>query len=167
MRRLGLLLLIGITNFLLACAPTVPRGALFKPMSPPGANDTLVYVYRQDSLRGIDGVQVELDGEKLGRLLNGEYLAFLLDPGSHEIRARMDWFQIIPRSWNALGFTSQPGQTLYIRVWAAYEQAPTPNPGLNTKGPSSDGAKVGLFLALEKPEVAREEIKSTRSNPNH
>lgn len=167
MRAAGLLLLIGVTHLQFACAPTVPRGAFFTPLAPPGANDTLVYVYRQDSLRGVDGVEIELDGEKLGRLLNGEYLAFLIDPGSHEIRARMQWFQFIPRSWNALGFTSRAGQTLYIRVWAAYHSQPVRPAAMDTRGPSSGGGKVGIFLGIQKPELAEQELKTTRSNPGH
>ena len=149
--------------FLLGCAPTVPQGAAFKPLAAPDAADTLVYVYRQDSLRGLSAVDLELDGENLGPLLNGEYLAFLLDPGSHELRARMKWLQMIPRSWNTLEFKSRPGQTIYLRVWGAYEKGSKPIPtGLNIAQPSNENAKVGLFLGIQKPEIAETELKTMR-----
>ena len=167
MRRASLLLLVGLASLLLACAPTVPTGSLFTRLAPPDPDDTLVYVYRQDSLRGVDGVDIELDGENLGRLLNGEYLAFLIDPGRHEIRARLKWLQTIPRSWNSLDFMSRPGQTLYVRVWAAYQHEPGPMPGRTTLAPSNEKAKVGLFLGLQKPELAKQELESTRRNPGH
>jgi hypothetical protein len=149
--------------FLFGCAPTVPQGALFKPLAAPDAQDTLVYVYRQDSLRGVGAVDLELDGENLGRLMNGEYLAFLLHPGHHEMRARMKWLQIIPRSWNELAFKSVPGQTLYIRVWGAYERGATPIPkGSDVPSSARGDAKVGLFMGVQQPPLAQGELKSMR-----
>ena len=145
------------------CAPTNPTGASFKALAPPDSQDTLIYVYRDDSLRGVDGVDIELDGEKLGRLLNGEYLAFLVDPGQHELKARMKWLQVIPRSWNSLDFTSRAGQTLYLRVWAAYEA--TPSRGIeaaNPASPSGQNGQVGLFMGIQKPDIGRKELKTTR-----
>ncbi|MFL2935083.1 MAG: hypothetical protein ACJZ7Z_00005, partial [Myxococcota bacterium] len=74
-------ILVSLSLLLLtACAPTVPKGASFKPLAPPDSKDTLIYVFRDDSLRGIGGVDIERDGEKRGNLLNGESLAFLVDP---------------------------------------------------------------------------------------
>ncbi|MEE3329125.1 MAG: DUF2846 domain-containing protein [Myxococcota bacterium] len=154
--------------FFTACAPTVPTGTSFKPLAPPDAQDTLVYIYRQDSLRGVDGVEIKLDGEKLGRLLNGEYLAFLVDPGHHELKARMKWFQVVPRSWNSLDFSSRPGETVYLRVWAAYDtQAGRDARSADPTASSDSPGDVGLFLGIQKPKVAMEELKSTRRAAGH
>ena len=164
----ALLALIILSLLHFGCAPTAPSGASFKPLSPPDSHDTLVYISRDDSLRGIDGVDIDLDGEKLGRLLNGEYLAFLVDPGQHELKARMKWLQVIPRSWNSLDFTSRAGQTLYLRVWAAYETAPTRGTeAANPASPSRENGQVGLFLGIQKPEMGLKELKATRRAAGH
>ena len=163
------LFLIGLSFVsLTACAPTAPQGAFFKALAPPDAKDTLIYIYREDSLRGIDGVDIELDGENLGRLLNGEYLAFLVDAGPHELKARMKWFQLVPRSWNSLDFTTRPGETVYVRIWAAYD---TPT-GRNARSgdptaSSTDQGEVGLFMGIQKPKRAMEELEKTRRAAGH
>lgn len=161
--------LLALVLLLLAgCAPTVPKGAYFKPLAPPDSQDTLIYVFRDDSLRGIGGVDIELDGEKLGNLLNGEYLAFLVDPGKHELKARMKWMQVIPRSWNSLDFNSRPGETVYLRVWAAYHEAAGRSSSYSDPTAHSENSgEVGLFLGIQKPSLALEELKSTRRAAGH
>lgn len=164
----ALLALIILSLLHSGCAPTAPTGASFKPLAAPDSQDTLIYIYRDDSLRGVDGVDIELDGEKLGRLLNGEFLAFLVNPGQHELKARMKWLQVIPRSWNSLDFTSRAGQTLYLRVWAAYETTPTR--GTEAANPASSAGgngQVGLFLGIQKPDMGLQELKATRRAAGH
>ena len=163
-------ILVSLSLLLLtACAPTVPKGASFKPLAPPDSKDTLIYVFRDDSLRGIGAVDIELDGEKLGNLLNGEYLAFLVDPGQHSLKARMKWLQIIPRSWNSLDFNTRAGETVYLRVWAAYQSTPGRSASYAdpTATSSDQDGEVGLFLGIQKPALAREELKSSRRAAGH
>ena len=167
MNRAGPLQLAVLSCILVACAPTVPSGASFTPLAPPGPGDTLVYVYRQDSLRGVDGVEITLDGEKLGQLLNGEYLAFLIDPGQHSMKARMLWFQLIPRSWNSLDFTARPGQTLYLQIRAAYHQDSTHPAGRASPELSTKGTQVGLFMKVQRPDLAKADLLTMRRSPNH
>ena len=168
-RQLAHLVLVSLSLLLLTgCAPTLPKGASFKPLAPPDSKDTLIYIFRDDSLRGIGGVDLDLDGEKLGNLLNGEYLAFLVDPGKHELKARMKWLQIIPRSWNSLDFNTRAGETVYLRVWAAYQA--TAGGSASYADPTATSAgqgEVGLFIGIQKPALAREELKNSRRAVGH
>ena len=167
--QLARLVLVSLSLLLLtACAPTVPKGAFFKPLAPPDSKDTLIYIFRDDSLRGIGGVDIELDGEKLGGLLNGEYLAFLVDPGKHELKARLKWLQIIPRSWNSIDFNTRAGETVYLRVWAAYPSATSRSASYGDPTASStDPGEVGLFLGIQKPALALEELEKSRRAAGH
>jgi hypothetical protein len=43
-----------------------------------------------------------VDGVKVGELGNGETLEFDVQPGAHEVRARMDWVHSAPLALNAV-----------------------------------------------------------------
>jgi hypothetical protein len=163
MRGLVFLLITGLMLGL-GCAGA-PGGPRFEPLIEPGPADTLVYVWRHDSLRGVERVDLRLDDEKLGRVKNGEFLAFLLDPGQHELRVRLRWLDLIPRSWNGLSFEAKPGQTLFLRIWAQYQETPhLSDPGSAPGRPESE-AKVVIFVAPWPAEDAMAELQRTRRAP--
>jgi hypothetical protein len=145
----------------LGCAGA-PNGPPFAPLIEPDPGDCLVYIWRHDSLRGISPVDLRLDGEKLGRMKNGEFLAFLVDPGQHHLRARLRWLELIPRSWNGLDFEAKPGQTIHLRVWAQYEQTRTVAQPGTAPGRSDDKAAVVIFMAPWSAEDAQLELQQTR-----
>ena len=120
--------LIGLA--LSGCTTTGPGGALFAPATEPGPGEALIYIYRTEPLRGIPAVDLKIDAQNLGELHKGEYLSLLLSPGRHVLEARLRWLGIIPRSWNSVAFTAQPGQTLYLRVRSGYQADPGSPAGL-------------------------------------
>lgn len=166
MRRVTLLLIsaLWLMGFS-ACASGKPTGPLFSALTEPGPADTLVYIYRADALWGIDAVELRLNGEKLGKMKNGEFLAFMIDPGEHEIRVRLRWLGVIPRSWNRLAFEALPGQTLYLRIWAQYRERATGPTASQTPGRSDGNADLALFMAPWNAEDATRELAKTRRAP--
>jgi hypothetical protein len=163
MRRLVCLL---IATFCVGsgCAGT-PDGPSFAPLIEPRPDDAMVYVWRKDSLGGIGSVDLRLNGEKLGMMRNGEFLAFLLDPGEHTLRARLRWLELIPRSWNGVDFEAKPGQTLFLRVWAQYQETPSVAPTGTAPGRPEGKAKVAIFMAPWAPDDAMLELEKTRRAP--
>ena len=146
----------------IACVSAPPDGLPFTPATEPDPGDTLVYIYRSDPLRGVRAADIRIDSQDLGELKSGEYLSFLLAPGQHELGARLRWLQLIPRSWNRLGFLSKPGQTLYLKIWAGYDQRVQPATELRAASGAPANTEVGLFLAERDPTVALAELPAMR-----
>jgi len=146
----------------IACVSAPPDGPRFTPATEPDPGDTLVYIYRSDPLRGVRAADIRIDSQDLGELKSGEYLSFLLTPGQHELGARLRWLQLIPRSWNRLGFLSKPGQTLYLKIWAGYDQRVQPATELRAASGAPANTEVGLFLAERDPAVALAELPAMR-----
>lgn len=121
-RNLAIVLFVALGGT--GCQTGAPDGPLFAAATDPGPADALVYIYRTEPLRGVSGVDLELDAQNLGEVQNGEYLSMLVDPGRHVLGARLRWLGIVPRAWNRLEFVAEPGQTVYLRVWAGYQTHP-------------------------------------------
>ena len=148
--RLAVLLLAAgsfLASGLTGCRMSGPDGPLFVAATQPGPGDTLVYVYRKDPLRGVPVADIKLDAEDMGELGNGEYLAFLVDPGQHALAARLWWMGVIPRSWNRIEFTAKPGQTVYLAVWAGYNPADGPAEELRASSGAEPATEVAVYLA--------------------
>jgi len=145
-----------------ACVSAPPGGPLFVPATAPDPDDTLVYIYRADPLRGIRAVDLRLDTQDLGELQNGEYLSFLLAPGHHELAARLRWLRIIPRSWNRIAFVAQPGQTVYLVLWADYDRNLQPSSELRAASGAPANTEVGLYLAERDEGIALPQLSSMR-----
>jgi len=166
MRRPALLLLLVLLAMPIACTTDRPNGPPFVALTDPDPNDTLTYIYRADSLKGIGAADLRLDGEKLGKMKSGEFLAFLLDPGPHELRMRLRWLNLIPRSWTRLEFEARPGQTLFLRTWAAYDEMPGMG-DLNAPGRADGNATVVLFSGPWPRAEAMDELSTTRRARGH
>jgi hypothetical protein len=147
---------------LLACAGGRPAGPVFEPLAPPDASSTLVYIYRLDTLRGVGGARVKLDGERIATLRNGEYVAFVVDPGRHEIRASILWLGLLARSWNGIELRTDGGETVYVRIWADTEEGPPAPAGAEIPGRPDRKADAGLFMGLVSPSDARVELRAMR-----
>ena len=154
------LALIGLA--LAGCTTAGPQGARFVPATKPSPSEALVYVYRTEPLRGIPAVGLKLDTQNLGELHKGEYLSLLLSPGRHVLEARLRWLGIIPRSWNSVAFTAQPGQTLYLRVRSGYQADPGSPAGLRESTGAEPTGSVAIFLAEQKADLAALELPTMR-----
>ena len=152
--------LIGLA--LSGCTTTGPGGALFAPATEPGPGEALVYIYRTEPLRGVPAVDLKIDAQSLGKLHRGEYLSLLLSPGRHVLEARLRWLGIIPRSWNSVAFTAQPGQTLYLRVRGGYQADVGSPSGLRESTGAEPTGGVAIFLAEPKADLAALELSTMR-----
>jgi hypothetical protein len=159
---MGFLLSLGI-----GCAGGRPTGPVFEPLAPPDATATLLYVYRLDALRGVGGARVKLDDEKVGALRNGEYTAFVVDPGTHELRASVLWLGLIARSWNGLGLKTRGGETVYVRLRVATEASPEPPNAAEIPGRNDDRGGPALYLKIVPRQEALLELRAMRRAPQH
>ncbi len=158
----GSIALTVLTAILLGCATGRPSGSIFERLAPPDASSTLVYIYRLDTLRGVDGARLKLDGDKLVSLRNGEYVAVVLDPGVHELRAALLWVGLIPRSWNSITLTARGGETLYVKLWAATGEIAAPPGAAELPGRQERGGQVGLYMSRVSAEDAQVELRAMR-----
>ena len=156
------LLLALLTGCLLGCAGGKPKGPVFEPLAPPDAASSLIYVYRLDALRGTGGGPVKIDGERFATLRNGEYVAIVVDPGRHEFRAALLWLGLIARSWNSLVVEARPGETHFVKLWAATAPIPGAPPAAAVPGQSDVKADVGLFMGLVDRTQAELELRAMR-----
>lgn len=146
----------------LGCAPGAPKGPAFVPATHPGPSEILIYLYRQDSLGGMDTAKVRIDDDKIGPLIDGEYRAFLLAPGPHTLQASLLWMNFLPQSNNELNFTAKGGETVYLAIQVGYvlnkervrESLP---PGWN-----DERGELALFLKLMTEKQALLELRKMR-----
>jgi hypothetical protein len=147
----------------IGCTSRPPDGNRFRPQSPPAADQALVYIYRYDSLRGVGAMQVEVAGESLGGLGNGQYMALILRPEPHRISLRLKRFGFLPASWTHVELELEPGSTVYLHSWAAYSELDTgpESRSLELPGRANRQASVGIF-AIRRPErEALEQLSTT------
>ena len=154
-------LAIALACLALGCTTDKPKGPPFARLADPDVGSTLIYIYRLDALRGMGIANVQLNGDGLVDLKNTEYVSFLLDPGEYDLRARLRWLGIVPRSWNGIEFKARGGETLYLRIWAAYQEVPDVGPKMDPAR-SDTKPEVGLHLALIPPEEAKVELPAMR-----
>ncbi len=99
------------TLILVGCVKTVPFQSI-----EPGHDDVLVYVFRPESplSRGII-LQLNVNGENMGQLLNNAYLPVIAKPGNIEIELRQPSF---PRSqYDSINIMSaEAGETYFVKA---------------------------------------------------
>ena len=162
------LLLTCLVLFALAwgCQSNRREGRVFQPYTPPAANESLVYVHRIDSLRGVGPIDVRIDDEKLGDMRDKEYLALVLADGdAHRLSVRRRWLGLIPLAWSDLEFRVEPGTTAYLRVWAGYEHHQIEGSAGTAPGRSDGSTSVSLFAARWDAKRATRELKGCRRAP--
>jgi hypothetical protein len=153
-------LAIVVLGLIMGCA-TPHKGTMFRPPTPPSGNAALVIIHRTDSLRGVGPVDLVLGDEKLGPMHDREYLALLIDPGRYDLRARLRWLNLIPRSWNGLAFEARPGQTVHVRVWAQYDELPRSPTEPDVPGRADRRAAIHIYLAPWPADEAAPELEKT------
>jgi len=161
-RAAAFVALVGMVVVQLACATGRPSGPAFERLAPPDSSSALVYIYRLDSQRGVDGAKLKLDGDFLVALRNGEYVAVVVEPGQHEIGASLLWMGMIARSWNQLDIIPRGGETLYVKLWAATGPPPGPPGAADLPGGSDRRAEVGLYMGQEGAADAQLELRTMR-----
>lgn len=132
----------------LGCAAGRPTGPAFEPLAPPDPASTLVYIYRDDVTRGVNAARVRLDGDDVVQIRNGEYVAFVIDPGTHELGAALMWLGLLPRSWNHTTIETRGGETIYVKLWADTGEMPTMPADARPPGSGEQKADVALFMAV-------------------
>jgi len=160
----GLLALAGLLLLLpVACTSAPPSGPRFRPQSPPTGDRALVYLYRRDSLRGVGAVEVELDGESLGRLGDGQYMALILPAAEHRLSLRLRRFGFLPTSWTHFPFELAAGSTSYVHLWAGYDELDTgpESRSLEVPGRANRQASVGIFAMRRSERDARDDLSAT------
>ena len=156
------LALAGLLALCSVACTTRPDGPHFRRATAPGSDQSLVYIYRTESLGGISAFDLRLNSQDIGELRDGEYLSFTLAPGRYVLTVRLRWLGLIPRAWNQLEFVARPGQTVYIGTWASYRQHDDPaNPIRQATGGAGTGS-VGVFIAERRAFVAALELPSMR-----
>jgi hypothetical protein len=159
------LALAGLLALCSVACTSRPDGPHFRRATEPGSDQSLVYIYRTQSLGGIPAFDLGLDSQDIGELRDGEYLSFTLTPGRHVLTARLRWWGLFPRAWNQLEFVANPGQTVYLGTWASYRQHDDPaNPIRQATGGEATGS-VGVFIAQRRTFVAALELPSMRRAP--
>ena len=159
---IAFVVLIGAAVVQLACATGRPSGPAFERLAPPDSSSALVYIYRLDSQRGVDGAKLKLDGDPLVALRNGEYIAVVVEPGQHEIGASLLWMGMIARSWNQLDIVPRGGETLYVKLWAATGPPPGPPGASELPGGSDQRAEVGIYMSQVVAADAQLELRTMR-----
>lgn len=155
-------MLFALSALQFGCATGRPSGPAFERLAPPDASSTLVYIYRLDSLRGVDGAKIKLDGDRLVALRNGEYVAVVLDPGEHELDASLLWLGVIARSWNSLDLTARGGETLYVKLWAAIGGVAIPPGAAELPGQAARSGDVGLYMSRVSASEAQLDLRTMR-----
>ncbi len=169
MRRHELYLALGLALVGLACVTALPTGPRFEALPAPSLEESLVYIYRLDPLRGVEPIDLKLDGEDIGRLRNGEYRALTLAPGSHEVALELRLFDWLPRAWTRIPIEARSGETVYLKTWAGYQVKTWPGyREAEDEGPARRDAPgraarrvaVRVFTAWRESESARSELQS-------
>lgn len=107
------------TDFVVASSESDRQAKAFAPAAGKGA----IYVYRLDGWRGSAGTfPVTVDGRLIGRIHNGTYYVFEVDPGEHEVW--VGWDRSISRTVDdpvaaklvLVPFNVVAGKTFFVRV---------------------------------------------------
>ncbi|MCH2185329.1 DUF2846 domain-containing protein [Myxococcota bacterium] len=123
-----------------------PKGPRFEALAPPEAGSALVYIYRDDQVRGVGSARLKFDDEDLGQLKNGEYTALVVYAGRHTVGSALMWFGLFARSWNDLRFEVTSGQTQYIRLSASTLSLAAGPADATAPGRSDVKADVALLM---------------------
>lgn len=151
---------------LLACAAGTPNGPVFEPLVGPAEGRALVYVYRRDEAFRSGSVRLRMDSHASARLLDGEYTAFELEAGIHELALTLRTAWGLPQGWNRVRLDAAEGDTIYLRVWADFAESvdgSAANGGdFAAPGRASRQASLNVFAARRAPAEALSEIRSCR-----
>ncbi|MDG2051085.1 MAG: DUF2846 domain-containing protein [Myxococcota bacterium] len=145
----------------LGCAGK-PKGPLFEALAPPESGSALVYIYRDDVVRGVGSARLKFDGEDLGELKNGEYTALVVYAGRHTVRSALMWFGLFARSWHKMDFEVTSGQTQYIRLSASTQSLAAGPAAATAPGRSDDKADVALLMGSVNTSTGSQQISSLR-----
>jgi len=158
-------LFLGLAAALLsACVSTPDPGPAFSALAAPGPGRALLYVYRQDRLPSSGAVVLELDGERVGKIGNRQYLWFVLTPRRHELAMR--WGGALPwaAGWNSIPLELGEGSTRYLRLEVDAEEIARPEgpTGDYYRGQRREQYSLNVFAAFPPAPEALEELGRSR-----
>ena len=132
------------------------HGPIFRRAPAPDGDRALLYVYRADEVRSGGAIELFLDGRRVGRLGNEEYLWFHLNPGIHQLRTVYVARWIGSGGWNRVRVEADVGGRYFLKIWSDYiavERAPDR---------AQDMVSVNAFASLQPEKSAVEELALTR-----
>ena len=148
----------------LACSTPPRTGPAFTPAPPPEPDEARIYAYREDSSPGPPEVELNLDGESIGTLANGEYLTFTVPGGRHSIAARTRIAGLWPLGWKKIAFDARAGDTLFLKVYLQLTAPPVDpaiGPDFGAPGRSSRNETANVFLAWRSEDEAMPGLRGT------
>jgi hypothetical protein len=147
-----------------ACASAPEPGPPFSELPVPHPDRALLYIYRQDRLSSRGAARVDLDGENVGKLGNGQYLWLELAPGRHTLKTR--WGGALPwaAGWNSLPIELGAGSTRYLRLEVDAQEVPRPDgpTGDYYRGDRREQYSLNLYSVFAPAAEALEELRSSR-----
>jgi len=147
-----------------ACARAPEPGPGFSGLLAPEPHRNLLYVYRQDRLASHGAAVLEIDGERVGKLGNGQYLWFELAPGSHELKMR--WGGSLPwaAGWNTLPLQLGAGTTRFLRLEVDAQEIHRPEgpTGDYYRGQRREQYSLNLYAVFPPAPEALEELGRSR-----
>ena len=149
----------------LSCAGK-PKGPRFEALAGPGQDSALVYLYRDDRVKGIGPARLQFDDEKIGKLKNGEYTALIVYPGQHTLRSALMWLGLFARSWHQMDFEVEGGQTRYIRLSASTQSLGSGPAAAAAPGRSHEKAAVVLTMGPVDRSTGSQQISTPRRAEN-
>jgi len=142
---LGLLVaLVGLS----ACASAPTPGPTFAPAPEPAPGFARLYVFRIDPQHSLSTVEIALDGEREGRLSNGEYVTFELPVGSHRIDFRQRGLAFASWGWNRQRVRARDGETTYLEISVRISAQPVAGTGreIDIAGRDMGSASENVFI---------------------
>lgn len=144
---LALLALVSTPTWTGCAKPPTP-GPAFAAAPEPAPGLARIYVFRVDPQHSLSRVEIGLDGRKLGRLGNDEYITFELDPGPHRVEFRQRGLAFASWGWNHQHLDLRSGETIYIEISVRISAQPMPGSGqdLEIAGRGGGAASENVFI---------------------
>lgn len=93
-------------------------------------------------------MDVEVDGESLGRVADGQYVALILPATPHRLSFRLKRFGFLPTSWTHFDVELRRESTAFVHTWAGTHETGggvDDTRSLELPGRANRQASVGIF----------------------
>ena len=154
------------TMILVGCVPR-PTGPPFAAAPDPAPDRARLYVYRMDPRASVSPVRLQVDGQPVGTLADGEHAAIELTPGVHRLQAGVRSVTFVAWGWNDLQLHVAPGETAYLKISVRLtERAQHAGRALDIAGRPGGAVSENVYLQpLGEAEALRDLADTTRFEP--
>ena len=166
-RRRGIATATALTTMILVGCASPPTGPPFAAAPAPAPDRARLYVYRMDPRASVSPVRLQIDGQPVGTLADGEYAAIELTPGVHRLEAGVRSVTFVAWGWNDLRLHIAPGETAYLKVSVRLtERAQPAGRALDIAGRAGGAVSENVYLQpLGEAEALRDLADTTRFEP--